>query len=158
MSLLDLRRRATRSKPAIKQSMTQSPSSAASSAAVSADDFIENATRYAHGLENVVPIHTEMANTLLTLVDNSQSPPQGFTKGRNNSADETQVKVANKPKQPYRRSTFTLSEQCIDTLNVEANNHHCAKSQLVRAMINYFSQLSTEDQQALIEQQKSCDH
>jgi hypothetical protein len=92
----------------------------------SVDEFIDNAHNYAHGLDNVISIRTGKVEHV-------------FASG---------------PKQPYRKATFTLSEDCIGSLNELATLTGHSKSHLVRMMIRQFDQTSPVEQRLLLERQK----
>ena len=81
----------------------------------SVDEFINNAESYAHGFDNVVSIATGRTATPLTLVDAT-------------ATDKPQ-------KQPYRRATFTLSEECIESLTLLSQQSGFSRSHLVRRLI-----------------------
>lgn len=63
-------------------------------------------------------------------------------------------KHADNEKIPFRRATFTLSEQCINTLNTQAKKRQCAKSHLVRMLIRHFDELPANEQAVILTQQK----
>lgn len=84
--------------------------------------FINNAENYARGYDNVISINTgrpgEPENTAW-----GSSPPV-----------ETPT-----AKQPFRRATFTLSEECIESLALLSQQTGCSKSHLVRVLIQRFA-------------------
>lgn len=107
MSLIDLRKKCTRSK----------------SVACSVDEFIDDAHNYAHGYNNVVSLIT----------------------GQDDKLKQQRL--------PYRKATFTLSEECIDSLGEFATQTGNAKSHLIRMLIRQFGQASPDEQRQLLRQQ-----
>ena len=91
------------------------------------DEFIDNANNYAHGLDNVISFKTGKV--------------------------EQQLESLNKRK-PFRKATFTLSEDCITSLNELSASTGNAKSHLVRMLIRQFEQTEKVEQQLMLEQQK----
>ena len=93
----------------------------------------------------MIPFQQNETKAHVTRVSHNNEPETADT---DNQLEE---KVA---KQPYRRATFTLSENCIDVLNLHAKQQHCAKSHLVRMLIRHFAQLPQHQQNALLAHQK----
>ncbi|MFT4924364.1 MAG: hypothetical protein ACI8WB_000442 [Phenylobacterium sp.] len=120
MSLSDLKKKSTRSRVSN----------------CSVDEFINNANHYASGsptaYDNVVSIKTGRA----------AEPGPAFEHVQATAAIDTlfagmkqaALSHGNK-KQPYRKATFTLSEQCIASLNQLSQQTGCSKSHLVRILI-----------------------
>ncbi len=123
MGLADLKKNSTRSNAQMQLAM-------------SIDDFIDGANRYAMGL-----------------------PQQ---RGAVISLEELRHRgVANQLAEPrrtpsFRKATFTLSESAIAHLAEMATDCDIAKSKLVRYLIEYHYQLTPEERQ-LIEQQLKID-
>lgn len=96
------------------------------------DEFINDAERYAQGYSNVVsitgqPIHPAQAVNPAQAIN----PAQAVNKI--------------KSKQPYRKATFTLSEQCIEALTSLSQDSGRSKSHLVRMLISQLADSSKDN-------------
>ncbi|MCL1068533.1 CopG family transcriptional regulator [Shewanella olleyana] len=122
----------------LKKNVT--PCNAQFSPQMSVDDFIEAANSYAMGKP-----HT---NDRSLHDSNKQAMEQLFALTQaNEPLNETQH-VTSKP-QPFRRSTFTLSEAAIEQLTLLSQSSHTAKSRLIRQLIQQHFSLSEQEQRAI---------
>lgn len=93
------------------------------------DEFIEDALFYANGNPKVISM------------DRAASARRGC---------ETEVlsqEDAIHNREPFKRATFTLSEEAIGTLNQYAQFTELSKSRLVRLFVHYVSNLSSRERE-----------
>jgi hypothetical protein len=123
MGLADLKKNSTRSNAQMQLAM-------------SIDDFIDGANRYAMGLPQQRGAVISLEELRHRGVANQLAEPRRTP--------------------PFRKATFTLSESAIAHLAEMATDCDIAKSKLMRYLIEYHYQLSPEERQ-LIEQQLKID-
>ena len=101
---------------------------------MSVDDFIEAANLYAMGKPN--------ANERTQLDSNKQAMEQLFALTEANEPLNVKTK-------PFRRATFTLSENAIEQLSELSQSSHTAKSKLIRQLIQQHFSLPEQEQRAI---------
>lgn len=126
MALADLKKNASSCKSSFKKQM-------------SIEEFIDTASLYALG-------QTHEFTQSNNVVDFLQCRDNKRAIAALSIHTET-VKIVSK--QPFRRATFTLSEQAISQLAQFSQASQIAKSKLIRHLIAEHNQLSDEDKQQL---------
>ena len=110
---------------------------AAFSKQMSIEEFIDNASLYALGKTHEFAQHTNVVD---------------FLQRRDNKHVTQSLKLVNqtpKVEKPFRRVTFTLSEQAISDLTALSQASKMAKSKLIRHLITEHTSLSEDEKQAL---------
>ena len=104
---------------------------------MSVEDFIDAASLYALGQTHEFANSTNVVD-FLSRRDDQQAKTNKLIKSK------TQAK-----KKPFKRSTFTLSEQAINQLAENSQASQLAKSKLIRHLIAEHNLLSMEQKQLL---------
>ncbi|MCL1141766.1 CopG family transcriptional regulator [Shewanella gaetbuli] len=103
---------------------------------MSVDEFIETASLYALGKTH----EFDNANNGTNVVD--------FINRLSKQKAEANIAVE-QSNAPFRRATFTLSEQAISQLGQFSQQSKLAKSKLIRHLINEHHQLTEQEKQTL---------
>lgn len=93
------------------------------------DEFIEDALFYANGSPKVISMDRVIADRKVC---------EAETFGGSHSHES---------REPFKRATFTLSDEAIDTLNQYAHFTELSKSRLVRLFVHYVSNLSSRERE-----------
>jgi hypothetical protein len=102
------------------------------------DEFISDAEDYAKGAPKIVSELISDTNNKLNLKQaiNEAKRYVELTEMEHQQAQEVQAGVRNKADKPFRRATFTLSEDAIEQLHDLSEGTDLAKSHILRILID----------------------
>ncbi len=103
------------------------------------DEFIADADNYAKGAPKIVSKLTlDGVNDKLNLKQAISEAKRyvELTEMEHQQAQKTKVGVRTKKDKPFRRATFTLSEEAIEQLHALSEGTDLAKSHILRIMID----------------------
>jgi len=96
-----------------------------------ADEFIEDALFYANGSPKVISMDRVVSERMVCEAD---------VFGHNHTHRHNH-------REPFKRATFTLSDEAIAALNQYAHFTELSKSRLVRLFVHYVSNLSSRERE-----------
>jgi len=102
------------------------------------DEFISDAEDYAKGAPKIVSELTSDTNNKLNLKQaiNEAKRYVELTEIEHQQAQEVKAGVRSKADKPFRRATFTLSEDAIEQLHDLSEGTDLAKSHILRILID----------------------
>jgi len=118
--------------------LKKSKDSKAKTKSFTIDEFISDAEDYAKGAPKIVSELTADTNNKLNLKQaiNEAKRYVELTEIEHQQAQEVKAGVRSKADKPFRRATFTLSEDAIEQLHDLSEGTDLAKSHILRILID----------------------
>ncbi len=113
------------------------------------DEFISDADDYAKGTPRIVgeltPDDTNPKSTLKKAISDAKHCVE-LAERENQQVNKVDIGVRLKKDKPFRRATFTLSEEAIEQLHIISEGTDLAKSHILRILIDELCKIEQNEQ------------